>query len=135
MDGFVLPPFQSTSILKDYDIIRVRKKAVPSSETIELYNGMNALEKSMLPGVKLLAIEEFAKDLGAIKVDQKRLNMTRGRSKLATAEEHPVVVLGDLDNDVLRESLINKDNMPREPEKLSTSKIDEINECMLNANR
>lgn len=87
MDGFVLPPFESTSILKDNDIIwfvspvhflsifhlceenilffysflgnSVRKKVGPPSATIELYNGVNSLEQPALGGVKLLTIEAF----------------------------------------------------------------------------
>ncbi|XP_031284836.1 coilin isoform X2 [Pistacia vera] len=165
MDDFVLPPFESTSILKDEDIICVRRKVGKPTETIELSNGVNALEQPARRGVKLLAIEEFQKETGGYqsqseedehdkfldvieledtpdvdrackkrKASKKLQGSKRKKSKLAAAEER-AVALEDLDNDVLRESLVNKDNMPGELEKLRTPEIDEINECMLNAKR
>ncbi|KAJ0077107.1 hypothetical protein Patl1_35906 [Pistacia atlantica] len=159
MDSFVLPPFQST-ILKDYDITG---SAVPPIETIELYNEVNELEQPTLPSVKLLAIEEFQKETGGYqsqseeyehdktldvieledtpdvdrvfkkrKASKKLQGSKRKNSKLAAAGEHPIA-LGDLESGVFRKSIVNKDNMPGEPEKLSTPEIDEINEYMLNA--
>ncbi|KAJ8758892.1 hypothetical protein K2173_002671 [Erythroxylum novogranatense] len=70
MEGFVLPPFESTSILKDKDIIRVRKKSGTCSELVEI-DGVNSLgaveivDKQPVPtGMKLLANAEFEKEGG-----------------------------------------------------------------------
>lgn len=54
------------------------------------------------------------------------LHLRRKKSKLAAADECPVA-LGDLENDVLCDSLVNKDHMQRKTEKLSTPGIDDIN--------
>ncbi|XP_022735342.1 coilin isoform X2 [Durio zibethinus] len=71
MDGFVLPPFESTCIFEDKDIISVKKKGGKSTEIIEVGNGLNSLEEleivEQLPantGVKLLTNEEFDKEIG-----------------------------------------------------------------------
>ncbi|EXB82497.1 hypothetical protein L484_027672 [Morus notabilis] len=72
MDGFVLPPFESTSILKDKDIIRVKKKKGPSStDIIGVGDGRKSFEveevaeeQDAVPGMKLLATEEFARETG-----------------------------------------------------------------------
>ncbi|KAK8512831.1 hypothetical protein V6N13_090423 [Hibiscus sabdariffa] len=71
MDGFALPPFESTCILKDKDIVSVKKKGRKSIEIIKDGNDLNFLEEleivEPLPvnaGVKLLANEEFDKETG-----------------------------------------------------------------------
>ncbi|XVF85077.1 hypothetical protein PTKIN_Ptkin17bG0089400 [Pterospermum kingtungense] len=72
MDGFVLPPFESTCIFKDKDIISVNRKGGKSCEIIEVGDGLNSLEEleivEQFPantgGVKLLANEEFNKETG-----------------------------------------------------------------------
>ncbi|XP_038892498.1 coilin isoform X2 [Benincasa hispida] len=63
MDGFVLPPFESVCILKDKDIVRVKKK---KSKAISLSDGNGLIEteefrerKPVDKGVKLLADKEF----------------------------------------------------------------------------
>ncbi|KAK2636606.1 hypothetical protein Ddye_031398 [Dipteronia dyeriana] len=56
MDGFVLPPFESTCVLKDKDVVCVRKKVGVSAEIDDLHNGLEI--------VKLLANEEFDKETG-----------------------------------------------------------------------
>ncbi|KAK1565094.1 hypothetical protein Q3G72_018609 [Acer saccharum] len=56
MDGFALLPFESTCILKDKDVVRVRKKAGVSADIDDLDNGLEI--------VKLRANEEFDKEIG-----------------------------------------------------------------------
>ncbi|PON64280.1 Coilin [Parasponia andersonii] len=71
VEGFVLPPFESTSILKEKDIIRLKKKRGPCTDIVRVRDGRKsneeeeALEK--LPvheGMKLLANEEFENESG-----------------------------------------------------------------------
>ncbi|XP_010251018.1 PREDICTED: coilin isoform X2 [Nelumbo nucifera] len=71
MDGFVLPPFESTQILKDRDIIRVKKKGDTLTEISRLEEKKNYAEDSeivekrpLLTRVELLAFEEFEKESG-----------------------------------------------------------------------
>ncbi|KAG6601546.1 Coilin, partial [Cucurbita argyrosperma subsp. sororia] len=52
MDGFVLPPFESVCILKDKDIVRVKKK---KSKAIKEFREKKLVDE----GVKLLADKEF----------------------------------------------------------------------------
>ncbi|XP_031130832.1 coilin-like isoform X5 [Ipomoea triloba] len=62
MDEFVLPPFESTSILKNKDVISVKRKPVTS--TIECYDvPVNA-------GPLLLANEEFNKETGGYESEE-----------------------------------------------------------------
>ncbi|KAF5450196.1 hypothetical protein F2P56_030565 [Juglans regia] len=69
MDGFVLPPFESTCILKDKDIVCVKRKGDSVVDTIQAGEGLDFLEvdenvekQSLLEGLKLLANEEFEKE-------------------------------------------------------------------------
>ncbi|KAL6969371.1 hypothetical protein U1Q18_029084 [Sarracenia purpurea var. burkii] len=70
MDGFVLPPFESTRILKDSDVIRVTRKGEKLIENVKLGYGANLVEdeivekQTLLTGVPLLANEEFEKETG-----------------------------------------------------------------------
>ncbi|KAA8533224.1 hypothetical protein F0562_033243 [Nyssa sinensis] len=71
MDGFVLPPFESTCILKDKDIIRVKKKGGKSSDIIRVGDEAKPIEaeeivekQPVLAGVLLLANEEFEEETG-----------------------------------------------------------------------
>ncbi|XP_057484962.1 coilin-like [Actinidia eriantha] len=71
MDDFVLPQFEATCILKDKDVIRVKRKGGTSSEIIEVVDGANLIEEEeivekqpVLTDVPLLAIEEFEKETG-----------------------------------------------------------------------
>ncbi|GAB4840479.1 hypothetical protein Ancab_021248 [Ancistrocladus abbreviatus] len=67
MDGFILPPFESTSILKDKDRIRVKRKGAKFSATANAINGARAsveediVEKQPLV---LLANETFEIEKG-----------------------------------------------------------------------
>ncbi|KAL3511354.1 hypothetical protein ACH5RR_030755 [Cinchona calisaya] len=75
MDGFVLPPFESTTILKDKDVIRVRKKgmtlAVEGKDPINLIEELEAVEKQPVnTGALLLANEEFEKETGGYQSDE-----------------------------------------------------------------
>ncbi|KAJ4961277.1 hypothetical protein NE237_021187 [Protea cynaroides] len=70
MDGFVLPPFESTHVLKDKDIIRVKRKRVTSTDVIRVNDETNSVEDSeimekqpVLTGAKPLAIE-FEREAG-----------------------------------------------------------------------
>ncbi|KAJ6802368.1 coilin-like [Iris pallida] len=69
MDDFVLPPFESTCILKDKDIIRVQKKGASLINVIEADNNQHYIQDSGIverqpiysnPG--FLAIKEFQED-------------------------------------------------------------------------
>ncbi|KAJ6430378.1 hypothetical protein OIU84_021725 [Salix udensis] len=70
MEGFALPPFESTCILKDKDIIRVEKKGSTSTEIIKIGDGLNdslnmveIIDKPpVTTGMNLLANEEFEKE-------------------------------------------------------------------------
>uniref|UniRef100_A0A5B6YIN3 Putative coilin isoform X3 n=1 Tax=Davidia involucrata TaxID=16924 RepID=A0A5B6YIN3_DAVIN len=71
MDGFVLPPFESTCILKDKDIIRVKKKGGTSSDIIRVGDEAKPIEEEeivekqpVLTGVPLLTNGEFEKETG-----------------------------------------------------------------------
>ncbi|RXH72170.1 hypothetical protein DVH24_033708 [Malus domestica] len=76
MDGFVLPPFESTSIFKDEDIISVNRKEGTLSEIALLDDGTDAIEveeiverQPMNTRMKLLANEEFEKETGGYDSD------------------------------------------------------------------
>ncbi|ONK77632.1 uncharacterized protein A4U43_C02F8830 [Asparagus officinalis] len=80
MDDFVLPPFESTSILKDKDIIRVRKKDAIVIDVIELgdyscqMQCSGVLEKqNTVSSDKLLPIREFGEDSGCETKNDKEL--------------------------------------------------------------
>ncbi|KAG5240768.1 coilin [Salix suchowensis] len=70
MEGFALPPFEFTCILKDKDIIRVKKKGSTSTEIIKIGDGLNdslnmveLIDKPpVTTGMNLLANEEFEKE-------------------------------------------------------------------------
>ncbi|XP_017220025.1 coilin [Daucus carota subsp. sativus] len=70
MDGFVLPPFESTCFLKDKEIISVKKKGRKSSNVVKVAdkNG-SADELEIVKGVELLANEEFNKESGGYQSD------------------------------------------------------------------
>ncbi|XP_010476289.1 PREDICTED: coilin-like [Camelina sativa] len=71
MEGFVLPPFESSCVLKDKDIVCVKKKKESLLEIVgedSEENDYNAIEveerPQILPGEMLLANEEFEKETG-----------------------------------------------------------------------
>ncbi|XP_074274384.1 coilin isoform X2 [Silene latifolia] len=79
MDGFVLPEFESISILNDKDLISVKRKETRSlnaskavqEATTYIYDGI--VEKLPLPsGVKLLANEEFDKETGGYQSESEK---------------------------------------------------------------
>ncbi|TXG53513.1 hypothetical protein EZV62_022682 [Acer yangbiense] len=139
MDGFALPPFESTCILKDKDVVCVRKKVGVSAEIDDLDIGLEI--------VKLLANEEFDKeaDLEDTNVSKKwkALKVSRKKSKLAGAKES--LDLEDVENDVHvvksgnyhcihKKNHVKKDkssNVQGEPEKSSSPQIDETNNCIM----
>ncbi|XP_061984826.1 coilin isoform X1 [Populus nigra] len=77
MEGFALPPFESTCILKDKDIIRVKKKGSTSTEIIKIDDGLNdswnvveIIDKPLVTkGTNLLANEEFEKESGGYETE------------------------------------------------------------------
>ncbi|XP_009359233.2 coilin isoform X1 [Pyrus x bretschneideri] len=76
MDGFVLPPFESTSIFKDKDIISVKRKEGTLSEIALLDDGTDAIEveeiverQPMNTRMNLLANEGFEKETGGYDSD------------------------------------------------------------------
>ncbi|CAN6878372.1 unnamed protein product [Brassica oleracea] len=117
MDGFVLPPFESSCVLKDKDIVCVKRKKEPLLEIVEEDSEENVCAEieeaeERAPGVMLLANEEFQKEAGGYeseseedeleeivpekKTSKKRKASSRSTSskrkkcKLATTEESPV---------------------------------------------
>lgn len=71
MDGFVLPSFESTCILKDKEIISVKRKGGAVIDLLEVGDETNCSEDEAIVenqhthrGVKLLANEEFDKETG-----------------------------------------------------------------------
>ncbi|KAG6713859.1 hypothetical protein I3842_05G174000 [Carya illinoinensis] len=69
MDGFVLPPFESTCILKDKDIVCVKRKGDSVVDTIQAGEELDSLKvdknlekQSLLEDVKILANEEFEEE-------------------------------------------------------------------------
>ncbi|EEF32350.1 conserved hypothetical protein [Ricinus communis] len=79
MEGFALPGFECTSILKDKDIIRVEKNGGVSSEIVMVGDDVNnALEvveivetqPLVTTGMNLLANEEFEKESGGYQSDE-----------------------------------------------------------------
>ncbi|XP_065875018.1 coilin [Euphorbia lathyris] len=77
MDEFSLPPFESTSILKDKDIIRVEKIGGVSSDILMIGNGENHLEavqivdmQPVASAMNLLANEEFEKESGGYQSEE-----------------------------------------------------------------
>ncbi|GMI87741.1 coilin [Hibiscus trionum] len=117
MDGFALPPFESTCILNDKDIVSVKKKGRKSTEIIKADSDLNYLEDlkvvERLPvdtGVKLLANEEFDKETGGYESESEEDESTpvenivlkkrkardklpssrKKKSKVASAEKSPV---------------------------------------------
>lgn len=70
MDGFVLPPLESTAIFKDNDVVCVRRKREASSELTMLDDGANALDAVQIVKqpvqtyLKLPANEEFYQEKG-----------------------------------------------------------------------
>ncbi|KAL3819295.1 hypothetical protein ACJIZ3_005200 [Penstemon smallii] len=77
ISGFVVPPFESTCILKDNEVIRVRKKR--NILHLEGRNAANELEKleavveqqpAKTGGVLLLANEEFVKEKGGYESEE-----------------------------------------------------------------
>ncbi|XP_057776809.1 coilin [Salvia miltiorrhiza] len=75
ISGFVLPPFVSTSILKDNEIISVRKRkdilSIEGNKAANDVQKLKALEKRPVDGgVLLLANEEFEKEKGGYESDE-----------------------------------------------------------------
>ncbi|KAG6708155.1 hypothetical protein I3842_06G066500 [Carya illinoinensis] len=111
MDGFVLPSFESTCILKDRDIVCVKRKGDAVVNTIQAGEGFDSLEveenvekQPVLKGVKLLSNEGFEKEhdenhasVHEYKVSRKRKaskklqSSKRKKNKVATTVKCPVL--------------------------------------------
>ncbi|KAL8520009.1 hypothetical protein ACS0TY_010809 [Phlomoides rotata] len=73
--GFVLPPFESTNILKDYEIVRVQKRkdilSIAGNNTTNDVEKLKAVGKQPVnSGLLLLANEEFDKERGGYESDE-----------------------------------------------------------------
>ncbi|GAB2292328.1 hypothetical protein Dimus_026575 [Dionaea muscipula] len=76
MNGFVLPPFESTTILKDNDLIHVKQRGDKVSKTINVIEEARTSDEedlfkkpSLVPAMKLLANEEFEKETSGYQSD------------------------------------------------------------------
>ncbi|XP_073132679.1 LOW QUALITY PROTEIN: coilin [Henckelia pumila] len=74
MSGFVLPSFESTCLLNENEIIRVRKRreilCIEENDTAKAVGELRAVEKqSVSNGILLLASEEFEKEKGGYESD------------------------------------------------------------------
>ncbi|KAL1186403.1 hypothetical protein V6Z11_A01G176000 [Gossypium hirsutum] len=126
MDGFVLPPFEPTCILKDKDIVSVKMKGGKSTEIIKAGNGMNYLEEletmERLPvntGVKHLANEEFDKETGGYKSE-----LEEDEQELAPLEDRAQVESTPIENMVSKKRKA-RDKLPssrKKKSKLATAK-------------
>ncbi|KAL8241646.1 hypothetical protein R6Q59_011948 [Mikania micrantha] len=128
MEGFMLPPFESTRILKDNDIICVKRKEVPSAEAIEGANAYNLLNEEVNRtepvdnGMLLLANEEFDEETGGsqseyedVEVekleDQPLPKETTSKKRKASTKpqsskkkKHRLVVIDDVEDEVATEN-------------------------------
>ncbi|MCI32745.1 DNA ligase 1-like, partial [Trifolium medium] len=64
MDGFVLPSFESTCILKDKDIVCVKRKGSSLTDGKSAMLLSDTHENQSIEGPKLLAIEGFQEEKG-----------------------------------------------------------------------
>ncbi|KAL2903427.1 Coilin [Bienertia sinuspersici] len=76
MDGFVLPPFESVTILKDKDLIRVKRKGSGKFDIVKAIEVARPsiedkiVEKKLLPsGVRLLAEEKFDEETRGYQIE------------------------------------------------------------------
>ncbi|KAE9454151.1 hypothetical protein C3L33_13945, partial [Rhododendron williamsianum] len=76
MDDFVLPPFESTSILKDKDVIRVQRKGRRLRDVVKVDNGLNLSEdkgivekQPVITCAPLSVNEEFGKETGGYQIE------------------------------------------------------------------
>ncbi|CAN0896302.1 COIL [Linum grandiflorum] len=80
MEGFYLPPFESSCVLKDRDIVRVKRKA---------NLGMVELVAADGGGVKFLANEEFEKEAGGYESDDPEEEDSKLEDVMLHVEETP----------------------------------------------
>lgn len=134
MDGYVLPGFESTTILKDKDVISVRKKgitlAIQGTNPINLAAEMEAVEKQpVTTGALLLANEEFEKETGGYQSDEPEDESEgeegddKEEARDVTEEAEDEVVEEQLENSLhnpLQENATSKKR--KAPEKLQGSK-------------
>lgn len=134
MDGYVLPGFELTTILKDKDVISVRKKgitmAIQGNNPISSVAEMEAVEKQPVDaGALLLANEEFEKETGGYQSDEpedESEDADKGGKEEArdvTEEDEDEVREEQLENSLHNPSQENATSKKRKaPEKLQGSK-------------
>ncbi|KAL7093795.1 hypothetical protein ACP275_11G061700 [Erythranthe tilingii] len=93
ISGFVLPPFESTSILKDDEVVRVRKRRDVLSITgnnaaaNEVEKLRDAEKQPVNTGVLLLANDEFEKEKGGYESDEPEEDVEGPKKRKRKAEE------------------------------------------------
>ncbi|KAF2548382.1 hypothetical protein F2Q70_00019952 [Brassica cretica] len=119
MDGFVLPPFESSRVLKDKDIVCEENVCAAIEEAEE-----------RAPGVMLLANEEFQKKTGGYesesledKVDDQKHKIQK--CKLAATEESPV----EREN----EAVVSKGNAVKKRKKSDAQRTENDEQNVVNA--
>ncbi|XP_052185151.1 coilin isoform X2 [Diospyros lotus] len=95
MDGFVLPPFESTSILKDKDEIKVERKGKTLSRIVQEDGGANLVvedeiveKQPVLTGMPLLASEEFEKEAGGYQSEPEQEEDRQSQDALHVESSH-----------------------------------------------
>ncbi|KAI3816772.1 hypothetical protein L1987_16476 [Smallanthus sonchifolius] len=92
MEGFVLPPSESTRILNDNDIICVKRKGVALTEAIEGVDACNLLDgevnrrEPVDNGVLLLANEEFDNGTGGYQSESEDAEVEKSEDKRSPKE-------------------------------------------------
>uniref|UniRef100_A0A2P2J5T2 Coilin n=1 Tax=Rhizophora mucronata TaxID=61149 RepID=A0A2P2J5T2_RHIMU len=94
MEGFVLPPFESTRIFNDKDIVRVEKKGRKSAEVVRLGDDLNLSDvveivdhqPAVTTGMQVLANEEFEMESGGYESELKEDDGS-GKAEVGLQEE------------------------------------------------
>ncbi|KAA8529651.1 hypothetical protein F0562_034249 [Nyssa sinensis] len=132
MDGFVLPPFESTCVLKDKDIIGVKKKRGKSSDIIKVGEEAKLIEEEeivekqpVLTGVPLLTNGEFEKESGGyqseLEEDEDKLHVggSSGGNAASKKRKAPEKL----------QSSKRKKKRPMVPEAFNGVHTEDINDC------
>ncbi|XP_076883094.1 coilin-like [Bidens hawaiensis] len=146
MEGFVLPPSESTRILKDNDIISVKKKELALGEATEGEDACNLLNDEVNGrepvdnGVLLLANEEFDKETGGYQSEYEEGEMVKSEdepapkqasskkrkasTKLKTSKKkkHRLAVTDDVEDKVSEEDNVINDDEDH-PERIDNKKV------------
>ncbi|KAJ8458128.1 hypothetical protein OPV22_031054 [Ensete ventricosum] len=110
MDEFVLPPFESTSIFRDKDIVRVKKKVAKTKQLLEIYfqedlelckskNGEDACEvEGNTTKRQILSSEE--KKLKRKRKQSDKPQNSKKKIKLTSPTSKKTIVIADQDENV-----------------------------------